>query len=129
MLDGETIRRILEAEFGPLLPVGRPHPSQPATDFEFADGRGRIGLIQPVSQPFCGACDRLRLTAEGQVRNCLFSTAEWDARAILRGERRRDDELADLVRDCVRAKAPAHGINTIDSSGPNGPCTKSADNV
>jgi cyclic pyranopterin phosphate synthase len=113
VLNGETIRRILEDEFGPLIPVGRPHASQPATDFEYADGRGRIGLIQPVSQSFCGDCDRLRLTAEGQVRNCLFSTAEWDARAILRGAGT-DDELADLVRDCVRAKAPAHGIGTVE---------------
>jgi GTP 3',8-cyclase len=113
VLDGREIRRILEAEFGPLVPVGRPHASQPASDFEYADGRGRIGLIQPVSQPFCGDCDRLRLTAEGQVRNCLFSTAEWDARAILRGDGT-DDQIADLVRDCIRAKAPAHGINTSD---------------
>ncbi len=113
VLDGQTIRRILEAEFGPLLPIGRPHASQPATDFEFADGRGRIGLIQPVSQSFCGACDRLRLTAEGQVRNCLFSTAEWDARAILRGHGS-DDELADLIRDSIEAKAPAHGIGTVE---------------
>ncbi len=111
VLDGAAIRRMLEAEFGPLVPVGRPHPSQPASDFEYADGRGRIGLIQPVSQPFCGACDRLRLTAEGSVRNCLFSTAEWDARAVLRNGGT-DDDLADLVRDCVFAKAPAHGINT-----------------
>src|SRR5689334_17654714 len=86
VLDGAAIRSVLEAEFGPLIPVGRPHASQPASDFEYSDGRGRIGLIQPVSQSFCGACDRLRLTAEGQVRNCLFSTAEWDARAILRGQ-------------------------------------------
>jgi cyclic pyranopterin phosphate synthase len=119
VLDGERIREIIEAEFGQLLPVGRVHPGQPATDFKFADGGGRIGLIQPVSQPFCSACDRLRLTAEGQVRNCLFSTAEWDARGILRragsvGDRSDDDDLADLVRDCVRAKAAAHGINTID---------------
>jgi cyclic pyranopterin phosphate synthase len=113
VLDGATIRQILEEEFGPLLPVERPHSSQPATDFEYADGRGRIGLIQPVSQPFCGDCDRLRLTAEGQIRNCLFSTAEWDTRAILRSGHS-DDELADLVRDCVRAKAPAHGINTVE---------------
>ncbi len=83
VLDGATIRNILEAEFGPLVSVARPHSSQPASDFKYADGGGRIGLIQPVSQPFCEACDRLRLTAEGQVRNCLFSTAEWDARAIL----------------------------------------------
>jgi cyclic pyranopterin phosphate synthase len=72
-----------------------------------------VGLIQPVSQPFCDACDRLRLTAEGQVRNCLFSKAEWDARAILRGGGT-DDELADLVRACVLAKAPAHGIGTVE---------------
>jgi GTP 3',8-cyclase len=128
VLDGATIRRILESEFGPLRPVERPHSSQPASDFEFVDGGGRIGLIEPVSQPFCSSCDRLRLTAEGQVRNCLFSTAEWDARAILRrragllgtrcGESsptpQDDNDLADLVRDCIRAKAPAHGINTVE---------------
>jgi cyclic pyranopterin phosphate synthase len=117
VLDGEEIRRILEEEFGPLEPVGRPHPSQPASDFRYADGRGRIGLIQPVSQPFCEACDRLRLTAEGQVRNCLFSTAEWDARAVLRGGGT-DNDLAELVRDCVLAKAPAHGIGTVEFNRP-----------
>jgi cyclic pyranopterin phosphate synthase len=117
VLDGDAIRQILESEFGPLTPVGRPHPSQPATDFGYADGRGRIGLIRPVSQPFCGACDRLRLTAEGQIRNCLFSTAEWDARAILRKSppvAHDDEDLAQLVRACVRAKAPSHGINTVE---------------
>jgi cyclic pyranopterin phosphate synthase len=123
VLDGDVIRSILESEFGPLTPVGRPHPSQPATDFEYADGRGRIGLIRPVSQPFCGACDRLRLTAEGQIRNCLFSTAEWDARAILRkragsSSTPDDEELAQLVRDCIQAKAPAHGINTVEFTRP-----------
>jgi len=120
VLDGAAIRRTLELEFGPLVPIGRDHPSQPASDFAYAAGGGRIGLIQPVSQPFCEACDRLRLTAEGQVRNCLFSTAEWDARAILRSKRAgsspttEDDDLADLVRDCVLAKAPAHGIGTAE---------------
>jgi cyclic pyranopterin phosphate synthase len=113
VLDGAAIRRTLEAEFGPLTLVAPPHPSQPATDFVFADGCGRIGLINPVSQPFCESCDRLRLTAEGQVRNCLFSTSEWDARRLLR-EGGSDDEIADLVRDCVWAKAPAHGIGGDD---------------
>ncbi len=111
VLDGETIRRILEAEFGPLQRVTPLHPSQPASDFVFADGGGRVGLINPVSQPFCGDCDRLRLTAEGQVRNCLFSTREWDARRLLR-EGGSDDQIAELVRDCVRAKAAAHGIGS-----------------
>jgi cyclic pyranopterin phosphate synthase len=113
VLDGAAIRRTLELEFGSLVPVGRSHPSQPASDFEFTNGGGRIGLINPVSQPFCSACDRLRLTAEGQVRNCLFSTAEWDARALLRSSAS-DDDLAALIRACVFAKAPAHGINTAD---------------
>lgn len=111
VLDGAAIRRRLEAEFGQLLPVAPSHPSQPATDFEYADGGGRIGLINPVSQPFCEACDRLRLTAEGQVRNCLFSTQEWDARRLLR-DGGSDDEIAELVRDCMWAKAPAHGIGS-----------------
>jgi cyclic pyranopterin phosphate synthase len=110
VLDGDAIRQILEKEFGPLEPIAPPHPSQPATDFVYAGG-GRIGLIQPVSHPFCDACDRLRLTAEGQVRNCLFSTREWDARQLLRGDGT-DDEIAELVRECVWAKAPAHGIGS-----------------
>jgi cyclic pyranopterin phosphate synthase len=111
VLDGEAIRRVLEAEFGPVRPIAPPHRSQPAVDFEYADGGGRVGLIHPVSRPFCDTCDRLRLTAEGQVRNCLFSTVEWDARALLRGNGS-NDEIAQLVRDCVWAKAPAHGIGT-----------------
>jgi cyclic pyranopterin phosphate synthase len=118
VLDGETIRRTLEAEFGPLVPVPPPHPSQPAVDFQYADGGGRIGLIHPVSQPFCAMCDRLRLTAEGQVRNCLFSTKEWNARALMRGGAG-DDEIAALVRDCVWAKAPAHGIGSEDFVRPD----------
>lgn len=118
VLDGATIRRTLEREFGPLVPAERPDPSRPAVDYEFADGGGRIGLIHPVSQPFCEHCNRLRLTAEGQVRNCLFSTSEWDARAILRGGGS-DDDLASLVRDCVRAKAPAHGIGSDDFARPD----------
>jgi cyclic pyranopterin phosphate synthase len=111
VLDGETIRGILEAEFGPLVPTYRPDPSQPAVDYIFEDGAGRIGFINPVSQPFCHECNRLRITAEGQVRNCLFSTIEWDARALLRGGAG-DDEIAQLVRDCVAAKKAGHGIDS-----------------
>lgn len=111
VLSGEVIREMLEAEFGPLVPAERPDPSQPATDYLFADGCGKIGFINPVTQPFCESCNRLRVTAEGQLRNCLFSTAEWDARALLRGSAD-DAQLAQLIRDCVVAKKPGHGIDT-----------------
>lgn len=112
VLPGDEIRARLEAEFGPLTPAARPDPSQPAVDHQLANG-GRIGFINPVSQPFCSDCNRLRITAEGQVRNCLFSTVEWDARAILRGGGS-DEDLAALIRACVGAKKPGHGIDDPD---------------
>ncbi|MCA9207365.1 MAG: GTP 3',8-cyclase MoaA [Planctomycetales bacterium] len=111
VLTGETIRETLEREFGPLLPADRPDPSQPAVDFQFADGGGRIGFINPVTQPFCHDCNRLRVTADGKVRNCLFSTVEWDARQLLR-DGASDQEIESLVRDCIRQKKPGHGIDS-----------------
>ena len=111
VLSGEAIRGQLENSFGPLVAAPRTDLSQPAVDFAFADGRGRIGFINPVSQPFCHNCNRLRITAEGQVRNCLFSTVEWDARALIRGESN-DDAIAQLIRDCVAAKKSGHGIDS-----------------
>jgi cyclic pyranopterin phosphate synthase len=117
LLSGAEIRRRLEQQHGPLVPAARPDASQPAVDFGFADGRGAIGFINPVSEPFCGDCNRLRLTAEGQVRNCLFSQVEWDARRLLRSGAS-DDELRQLVHDCVAAKAAAHGIGTADFHQP-----------
>jgi len=113
VLEGETIREVLESEFGLLEPVDRPDPSQPAVDYRFADGVGRIGFINPVSQPFCHECNRLRITAEGKVRNCLFSMVEWDARELLRSGAS-DRQIAELVRDCVAAKKPGHGIDSPD---------------
>jgi len=117
VLTGQIIREVLENAFGPLEPVDRKDLSQPAVDYRFLDGRGRIGFINPVSQPFCEDCNRLRLTAEGQIRNCLFSTSEWDARAMLRSEAT-DGQLRELVRDCVAAKKPAHGIGNTDFEKP-----------
>jgi cyclic pyranopterin phosphate synthase len=113
VLTGDEIRRLIAAEVGELLPADRPDPSQPATDFVYMDGGGLVGFINPVSQPFCGDCNRLRLTADGKVRNCLFSLVEWDARSILR-KGGSDAELAELVRDCVAAKKPGHGIDNED---------------
>ncbi len=113
VLTGRELLRRVEVEFGPLEAADRDDPSQPAMDYRFADGRGALGFINSVSEPFCEGCNRLRLTAEGQLRNCLFSTVEWDARAVLRGGGS-DDELRELVRACVAAKAAAHGIGTAD---------------
>ena len=117
VLSGEAIRRQLESEFGPLDPVERFDTAQPAVDYRFADGIGDIGFINPVTQPFCSDCNRLRLTAEGQVRNCLFSTTEWDARQLLR-DGSSNQQLLDLVRDCVAQKKAGHGIDTADFEKP-----------
>jgi cyclic pyranopterin phosphate synthase len=70
-----------------------------------------MGFINPVTQPFCGNCNRLRITAEGKIRNCLFSTEEWDVRELLRGGRT-DDQIAQTVRRAVHAKKAGHGIDT-----------------
>ena len=113
VLSGDTIREMLETEFGRLVALDRADPSQPAVDYRFEDGKGRIGFINPVTQPFCSDCNRLRITAEGQVRNCLFSATEWDARQLLRAGRS-DLEIGELVEDCVRAKKPGHGIDGPD---------------
>jgi cyclic pyranopterin phosphate synthase len=113
VLSGATIRSMLERELGRLLPLPIADPSQPAVDFQFADGCGRIGFINPVTQPFCGNCNRLRLTAEGKVRNCLFSRVEWDAREILRNGGS-DAELIELVQDCIGTKRAGHGIDSTD---------------
>jgi cyclic pyranopterin phosphate synthase len=121
VLCGAEVREILERHLGPLVPVAAGDRGQPAVDFEWADGAGRVGFIDPVSAPFCDRCDRLRLTADGQFRNCLFSTTEWDVRAVLRqGNTGRDVDaaIADLLCDCVRAKRAAHGIGSPEFERP-----------
>ncbi len=111
VLSGDEVRSLIDREVGALEPVAVDDPAQPATDYRYRDGSGRVGFINPVTQPFCGRCNRLRLTAEGQVRNCLFSTVEWDARALLRGGGS-DEEIAALVQASVGAKRAGHGIDT-----------------
>jgi cyclic pyranopterin phosphate synthase len=113
VLTCDEIRQMLEDALCPLVASRRTDLSQPAVDFHFADGRGSIGFINPISHPFCSDCNRLRITAEGQVRNCLFSTVEWDARALMRGGSS-DDELCELLRDCIWNKQPAHGVGEAD---------------
>ena len=117
VLQGETIRALLEDAFGPLVPANRLDRSQPAMDFEFADGVGKIGFINPVSQPFCSDCNRLRVTAEGQLRNCLFSHEEWEVRELMR-QGGSDEEISRLLTECVVAKKAGHGINSPDFEQP-----------
>ncbi len=113
VLSGEEIRRQIEEALGQLVPIEPDDPSQPAVDYRFAGGPGRMGFINPVTQSFCHRCNRLRITAEGKLRNCLFSIEEWDVRALLRGGAD-DDQVAELVHQGVAAKRAAHGINTDD---------------
>ena len=108
MLTGAEIRALIEERW-PLeeLPA---KASSTARRFRFADGAGEIGFVNPVSEPFCSSCDRIRLTADGQLRTCLFSRREWDLKTPLR-EGASDDELARLLRYAVRAQGAEAPIN------------------
>ncbi|MBO0980743.1 GTP 3',8-cyclase MoaA [Microbacterium sp. SD291] len=75
------------------------------------DGGGTVGVIASVTAPFCGDCDRLRLTADGQLRNCLFSTDEFDLLPVLRDAQATDAEIDEVLRRCIWAKLPGHAIN------------------
>ena len=104
----EVFERI--SEVWPLEPLSEPIGRAPAERFRFADGIGEIGLISSVSEPFCGTCNRLRVTADGALRNCLFSDDEQTVRDLMRNGGS-DADLAILFRQAVWAKFPGHGIN------------------
>ena len=111
VMTGESIRRAIESEIGALVEEERKLDSQPAVDFAYADGQGRVGFIDPVSAPFCSACDRVRITAEGKLRNCLFSTQEWNLLELLRGGAD-DEEILRSIRLSVNQKKAGHGIDS-----------------
>jgi GTP 3',8-cyclase len=94
----------------PVEPLVRGH--QPAERFAYRDGRGEVGVIPSVTRPFCDTCDRVRLTAEGQLRACLFSVDEVDLRALVR-EGGSDDDLAEAVARCVAGKWAGHMIGQV----------------
>ena len=83
----------------------------PAERWALDGGPHTVGVIASVTAPFCGDCDRLRLTADGQIRNCLFSTTEYDLLPILRAEGSSDAALDEMLRSSVRGKLPGHAIN------------------
>src|ERR1700722_13270560 len=107
VLSGEEIRAAIHAVY-PLEPEPRA-PSATARTYNFADGVGRIGFINPVSEPFCGDCNRIRVTADGQLRTCLFSLRETDLRGVLR-DGASDDELESAIRDAVWRKELKHHV-------------------
>ena len=107
VLTGQEIRAAIE-EIAPLEPLPR-EPSSTARVWRFADGSGSIGLVSPVSEPFCADCNRIRITAEGKLRTCLFSLNETDLRAPLRSGAS-DDDLEELVRGAVWRKELKHHV-------------------
>jgi GTP 3',8-cyclase len=101
----------LEREVAPLVPVDDYDPRAPAMEFRYTDGGGRVGIIASISRPFCLMCNRVRLTADGKLRNCLFALDEADVKQLLRGHAT-DAELAAVIRNNVWAKWEGHEINT-----------------
>ena len=95
----------------PLEPAPGSDPSAPATVYRYLDGGGTVGVIASVTRPFCGHCDRIRLTADGQIRTCLFALKEYDFRKALR-RGASDTEIADLLKAAVWRKEPGHLINS-----------------
>jgi cyclic pyranopterin phosphate synthase len=108
VLKGEELRALVDAAF-PLEEVPR-EASATARVFRFRDGRGEIGFINPISEPFCGDCNRIRLTADGKLRTCLFSLHETDLREPLRAGAA-DEDLEELIRDAVWRKELKHRVN------------------
>src|SRR5262249_8180263 len=106
----EIVERLSD-QIMPLVPVPVRDPRAPATEFVFQDGVGHIGIIASVSQPFCMSCNRIRLTADGKVRNCLFALEESDVKVLMRSGGS-DEQVADVVRRSVHAKWEGHEINT-----------------
>ncbi len=101
----------IESKICPLVPAKDYDPKAPSMDFEYTDGGGRIGIIASISRPFCLSCNRIRLTAEGKLRNCLFALEEADVKSLLRGNAL-DEEIAEVIRTNVRDKWEGHEINT-----------------
>jgi cyclic pyranopterin phosphate synthase len=111
VLMADDIIAILSREISPLAPVADPDPRAPASEYEYADGGGRVGFIASVSKPFCLNCNRIRLTADGKLRYCLFAIQEDDVKGLMRSGAS-DEEIAALVRRNLAAKWEGHEINS-----------------
>ncbi len=111
VLLADEILETLSREICPLVPVPDADPRAPATEYRYADGRGGIGIVASVSKPFCLNCNRIRLTADGKLRYCLFAIEETDVKDLLRSGGS-DEEIASRLIGNVRAKWIGHQINS-----------------
>lgn len=120
VLLADQILAVLGEEFGPLEEIPDRDPRAPALEYRYRDGKGRIGFIASVSRPFCLNCNRIRLTADGHLRYCLFAIDETDIKRLLRGGAS-DEEIADVVRATVHAKWEGHEIHSAKFVAPPRP--------
>jgi GTP 3',8-cyclase len=120
VLLADEILETLSREISPLIPVPDPDPRAPATEYAFADGGGTVGLIASVSRPFCLNCNRLRLTADGKLRYCLFAIEEDDVKGLMRTGAS-DAGIAALVRKNLAGKWLGHEINSTKFVAPPRP--------
>jgi len=111
VLTAAAMQRMLEEAIAPLAPLADPDPRAPASGFVYADGGGTVGFIASVTRPFCGNCNRIRLTADGKLRNCLFAIEEEDIKTPLRAGAS-GEELAGLLRRSLSRKWAGHRIGS-----------------
>jgi GTP 3',8-cyclase len=120
VLLADDIIALLSREISPLAPVTDPDPRAPASEYVYADGGGVVGFIAPVSRPFCRNCNRVRLTADGKLRYCLFAIQEDDVKTLMRSGAS-NEEIAALVRRNVAGKWEGHEINSAKFVAPPRP--------
>ena len=120
VLLADDIIDMLSREIAPLEPVPDPDPRAPASEYAFADGIGRVGFIASVSRPFCLNCNRIRLTADGKLRYCLFAIQEDDVKGLMRSGAS-DEEIAALIRRNLAGKWEGHEINSAKFVAPPRP--------
>ena len=117
VLFGHEIIELIKEKYE-LVPVDNSLEIGPASEYTFADGKGKIGIITAVSNPFCDHCNRIRMTADGKLRTCLFSTDETNLKEMIRSGKS-DENIAETIRQAVLIKEPGHKINLDDFERPD----------
>jgi cyclic pyranopterin phosphate synthase len=116
VLFGHEILDIIRKKYE-LIPIENSLEIGPASEYNFADGKGRIGIITAVSNPFCDHCNRIRMTADGKLRTCLFSADETNLKELIRGKAS-DEDIVKAIEGAVLVKEPGHKINLDDFERP-----------